>query len=327
MQAWKLAPALACGCTIILKSSEKTPLTALHISKLVQEAGFPAGVVNTISGYGPTAGARLAMHPDIDKIAFTGSTAVGHFIEKAASESNLKRVSLELGGKSPVIVCDDADLEAALTATHIGLFLNAGQCCCAGTRIYVQSGIYDEFVRAATERARAIKVGGSHEPGAVQGPQVDSIQFEKVLGYIEKGKAEGAQLACGGGRHGSKGYFIQPTVFHGVTDNMTIAKEEIFGPVMQILKFDTDEEAVERANNTIYGLAAGVFSKDGARALSIANQLRAGSVWVNTYDNFDVMAPFGGYKQSGHGRDKGAAALDNWVEIKCITMPLAGNKS
>jgi aldehyde dehydrogenase (NAD+) len=283
--------------------------------------------VNTISGYGPTAGARLAMHPDIDKIGFTGSTAVGHFIEKAAAESNLKRVSLELGGKSPVIICDDADLETALTASHIGLFLNAGQCCCAGTRIYVQSGIYDEFVRAATERAKAIKLGGYHEPGAVQGPQVDDIQFRKVLGYIEKGKAEGAQLTCGGGRYGHRGYFVEPTVFSGVTDNMTIAREEIFGPVMPILKWDTDDEIVRRANDSMFGLAAGVFSKDAARALGIANQLRAGTVWVNTYDNFDVMAPFGGYKQSGHGRDKGEDALDNWLEIKCITMPLAGNKS
>lgn len=302
-------------------------MTALHISKLVQEAGFPPGVVNTISGYGPTAGSRLALHPDIDKIAFTGSTAVGHYIEKAASESNLKRVSLELGGKSPVIVCDDADLEAALTATHIGLFLNAGQCCCAGSRIYVQSGIYDRFVQAAAERAKGIKVGPYTELSAHQGPQVDALQFERVMGYIAKGKAEGAQVACGGGRHGTKGYFVEPTVFHGVTDDMTIAKEEIFGPVMQILRFDTDEEAVERANKTIYGLAAGVFSKDGARALGIASQLRAGSVWVNTYDNFDVAAPFGGYKQSGHGRDKGEDALDHWLEIKCITMPLTGHKA
>jgi len=227
MLAWKLAPALACGCTIVLKTSEKTPLSALHIAKLIKEAGFPPGVVNVLSGFGPTAGKHLACHPDVDKVAFTGSTAVGKKIQEYASSSNLKNVSLELGGKSPLIVFDDADIEQALTAAHIGLFLNQGQCCCAGSRIFVQESIYDEFVKASVERARKIKVGAYNEKGAVQGPQVDEIQFKRVMEYIEDGKKEGAHVVTGGDRHGTKGYFVQPTVFSNVTDEMKIAKEEV----------------------------------------------------------------------------------------------------
>lgn len=213
MQAWKLAPALAVGCTVVLKTSEKTPLSALHVAKLIKEAGFPAGVVNILSGFGPTAGQALARHPEVDKIAFTGSTGVGFKISQYAAESNLKRVSLELGGKSPMIVCDDADLDQAVTNAHIGLFLNQGQCCCAGSRIYVQDTIYDKFKAAAVAKAKAIKVGSYTDPNVDQGPQVDKIQFEKVLGYVEAGKQEGAKLETGGGRHGNTGYFIQPTVF------------------------------------------------------------------------------------------------------------------
>ena len=353
MQAWKLAPALATGNTVVLKSSEKTPLSALHISKLVQEAGFPPGVVNTLSGFGLTAGEPLCRHPEVEKIAFTGSTAVGHKIQQYAAESNLKKVTLELGGKSPMIILGDADIEQAIEAAHIGLFLNQGQCCCAGSRIFVHEDIYDKFVDAAVKRANEIKVGPYTEVGAEQGPQVDLLQFNSVMGYIEKGKAEGAHVETGGARHGVKGYFIQPTVFSGkfivfvyiasqkqsrlltffhfdifvdVTDEMTIAKEEIFGPVMSILKFRSDEEVIERANRTIFGLAAGICGKDISRTLSVANQLRAGTVWINSYDNFDVAAPFGGYKQSGHGRDKGEAALASWVETKCVIVPLAGPK-
>lgn len=227
MLAWKVAPALACGCTVVLKTSEKTPLSALHVGKLIKDAGFPPGVVNILSGFGPTAGQHLARHPDVDKVAFTGSTAVGKKIHEYAATSNLKKVSLELGGKSPLIVFDDADIEQALTAAHIGLFLNQGQCCCAGSRIYVQEGIYDEFVKASVERARQIKMGAWNEKGAVQGPQVDEIQFKRVMGYIESGKSDGAHVATGGDRHGSKGYFVQPTVFTNVTDDMKIAKEEV----------------------------------------------------------------------------------------------------
>jgi aldehyde dehydrogenase (NAD+) len=215
MQAWKLAPALAAGCTVVLKTSEKTPLTALHVSKLILEAGFPPGVVNTLSGFGPDAGKHLACHPDVDKIAFTGSTPVGRMIEGYASNSNMKRVSLELGGKSPMIVCDDADVDTAVAIAHVGLFLNQGQACCAGSRVYVQEGIYDKFVAAAVKKAAAVKVGAYTEENVEQGPQVDVLQFKSVMGYIEKGKEEGATVATGGGRHGAKGYFVQPTVFTG----------------------------------------------------------------------------------------------------------------
>jgi aldehyde dehydrogenase (NAD+) len=326
MMAWKVAPALAAGCTVVLKTSEKTPLAALHVAKLIQEAGFPAGTVNILSGYGPTAGAPLARHPDVDKVAFTGSTQVGIKISQYAAESNLKRVSLELGGKSPMIVLDDADISEAIDQAHVALFLNQGQCCCAGSRVYVQEGIYDEFVAAAVKKAKAIKIGAYNVAGVEQGPQVDKLQFDKVLSYIESGKQEGATVALGGGRHGDKGYFVQPTVFTNVTESMRICKEEIFGPVMSIMKFATDAEVVERANSTIYGLAAGIASKDAGRAISMANQLRAGSVWINTYDNFDAAAPFGGYKMSGHGRDKGEDALDNWTETKCTMIKLNGPK-
>ena len=327
MAAWKLAPALASGCTTILKTSEKTPLTGLHLAKLIKEAGFPAGVVTVLSGFGPTAGEALIQHPDVEKVAFTGSTKVGHHIIKASGDTNLKKVSLELGGKSPLIVLDDADIDVALQAAHVGLFLNQGQCCCASSRLFVQESIYDKFVQAAIKKAEAIKVGGCSDLDAEQGPQVDDLQFKRVMGLIEKGKAEGAKVATGGGRHGDKGYFIQPTVFTDVEDDMTIAQEEIFGPVMSIMKFTTVEEVVERANKTIYGLAAGVISQNASRAMGVANQLRAGTVWINTYDNFDAAAPFGGYKQSGHGRDKGAVALDNWLETKTILMPVDGHKA
>lgn len=311
----------------MLKTSEKTPLSALHVSKLIKEAGFPPGVVNTLSGYGEPTGSHLARHRDVDKVAFTGSTVVGHKISQYAAETNLKKVSLELGGKSPMIILDDADNEQALDAAHVGLFLNQGQCCCAGSRIFVQEGIYDKFVAEAVKRAEAIKIGAYNEKGAVQGPQVDDIQFKRVMGYIEYGKSEGATVATGGDRHGTKGYFVKPTVFTDVTDDMKIAKEEIFGPVMSILKFKTDAEVIERANNTIYGLGAGVCSKDAGRAISMAHQIRTGTVWINCYDIFDAAAPFGGYKQSGHGRDKGEAALDNWVETKCVFIPLTGPKT
>lgn len=326
MAAWKLAPALACGCTIVLKTSEKTPLTGLHLGKLIKEAGFPPGVVNILSGYGPTAGEAIIRHPDCEKVAFTGSTGVGKRIIRASGETNLKKISLELGGKSPLIVLDDCDLKLAVETAHVGLFLNQGQCCCAASRLYVQEGIYDKFVAAIVEKAKNIKVAPSTDHSAEQGPQVDDIQFHKVMGYIEKGKAEGAKCATGGERFGSKGFFIKPTVFTDVTEDMTIAKEEIFGPVMSILKFKTDEEVVARANGNEYGLAAGIISMDPSRAMGLANRIRAGSVWINTYDNFDAAAPFGGYKQSGHGRDKGFEALDNFLETKTILMPVSGHK-
>jgi len=323
MQSWKLAPALAAGCTMVLKSSEKTPLTALHTSKLIAEAGFPPGVVNTLSGFGPTAGEALVKHPGVHKLAFTGSSLTG---TKIVQMAKLKRVTLELGGKSPVIVCDDANLDVAVGACHVGLFLNQGQCCCAGSRIYVQDTIYDKFVEKAVEKAKQMKIGAYNQPEVEHGPQVDELQFDRVMGYIQKGKDEGATVSLGGARHGTKGYFIQPTIFTDVDDEMTVAKEEIFGPVMSIMKFSTDEEVVERANESCFGLGAGIMSENIGRAIGLAHQIRAGSVWINTYDDFSVQAPFGGYKDSGHGREKGKEMLDNYLQTKCVFVPLQGPK-
>lgn len=320
MYVWKIAPILACGCTCIIKSSEKTPLTALLMAQLAKDSGIPGGVINVLSGYGPDCGKALATHPDVDKVAFTGSSKVGHEIVKYSSESNLKKVSLELGGKSPLIVCDDADLEQAADAAHIGLFLNHGQCCCASSRIFVDAKIHDKFVEMCVERAKNIAIGT--DEGKFQGPQVDKIQFEKILGYIESGKNEGAQCVLGGKRCGTKGFFLEPTIFTDVKDEMKIAKDEIFGPVMQLMKFDTIEEAIERANTTSYGLAAGVCSTNLGKAMGIAKRLQAGTVWINQYDDFDTALPFGGYKESGWGRDKGEYALENYTEVKVISFPV-----
>jgi len=327
MQAWKLAPALAMGCTVIMKLSEKTPLSGLLMCDLIKQAGFPAGVVNILNGHGPTTGHYIAAHPDIRKVAFTGSSAVGHKIIEASSKSNMKRVSLELGGKSPMIICKDADLDQAAIACHIGLFLNMGQCCVASSRIFVHEDIHDAFVAKVVALAKRLRTQGdvtseTDVPLCDLGPQVDKIQFEKVLGYIEKGKQEGASVALGGGRLGDKGYYVQPTVFTGVEDNMTIAKEEIFGPVMQLLTFQTLDEAIKRANQTHYGLAAGICTRDVGTALAAARDIEAGTVWVNCYDNFDLAAPFGGFKESGWGREKGEAALENYTEVKTVMMPI-----
>mmetsp|Transcript_3615 Transcript_3615/g.7333 ORF Transcript_3615/g.7333 Transcript_3615/m.7333 type:complete len:501 (-) Transcript_3615:108-1610(-) len=325
MFAWKVGPILATGCTVVFKTSEKTPLSALHIGKLIKEAGFPPGVVNILSGYG-SAGEALARHMDVDKIAFTGSTAVGHKIEQYATESNMKKVTLELGGKSPMIILDDANLETAVNTARAGLFLNQGQVCTASSRIFVHESIHDKFVAAMVQNAQGINVGGYDEKDIDQGPQVDKIQFLKVLGYIEKGIEEGATLRLGGHRHGNKGYFIEPTIFTDVKDDMVIAKEEIFGPVMSIFKFKTDEEAITRANATKYGLAASVVSENGARAISTAHQIRAGTVWINTHNSYDAGLPFGGYKESGHGRELGFEAMENYLETKTVMLPLTGPK-
>ncbi|XP_061529667.1 aldehyde dehydrogenase, mitochondrial-like isoform X1 [Phycodurus eques] len=327
MQAWKLGPALATGNTVVMKVAEQTPLSALYVASLTKEVGFPEGVVNILPGMGPSAGAAIARHMDVDKVAFTGSTEVGHLIQQASGNSNLKKVTLELGGKSPNIIMSDAKMEDAVEQAHFALFFNQGQCCCAGSRTYVQADVYDEFVERSAERAKRRVVGDPFDLNTEQGPQVDEEQFNKILGYISSGKREGAKLMCGGGAAADKGYFIQPTVFGDVQDNMTIAREEIFGPVMQILKFKTLEEVVERANDSKYGLAAAVFTKDIDKANYIANALRAGTVWINCYDVFGAQAPFGGYKASGNGRELGEYGLDNYTEVKTVTMKVPQKNS
>ena len=322
MQAWKLAPALATGNTVVMKPAEQTPLTALRVGELIVEAGFPPGVVNLLPGYGPTAGAAIARHMDVDKIAFTGSTEVGHLIMEAAARSNLKRVTLELGGKSPNIVFADADLDQAIEGAHFALFFNQGQCCCAGSRLFVEEQAYDEFVERSAARARRRTVGDPFDPATEQGPQVDQDQYNKVLRYIASGKKEGARLVCGGGSVGDRGYFVEPTVFADVKDDMTIAREEIFGPVMSIIKFRDIDEVVQRANHTEYGLAAAVWTRDIGKAHTIANSVRAGTVWINCYDVFDAAAPFGGFKQSGMGRELGEYGLQQYTEVKTVTVKL-----
>jgi aldehyde dehydrogenase (NAD+) len=322
MQAWKLGPALCTGNTVVLKPAEQTPLTALRVGELILEAGFPEGVVNILPGYGPTAGAAIAWHNDVDKVAFTGSTEVGHLIMEAAAKTNLKRVTLELGGKSPNIVFADADMDQAIEGAHFALFFNQGQCCCAGSRLFVEAKAYDEFVEKSVARAKKRTVGDPFDPNTEQGPQVDDIQFEKVMSYIDAGKKDGAKLLTGGNRVGNRGFFIEPTVFADVKDDMKIAREEIFGPVMSILKFKDIDEVVERANRTEYGLAAAVWTQDVGKAHAIANKVRAGTVWVNCFDVFDAAAPFGGFKQSGIGRELGEYGLQQYTEVKTVTVKL-----
>jgi aldehyde dehydrogenase (NAD+) len=318
MQAWKWGPALASGCTLVLKPAEQTPLTALRVAQLAQEAGFPNGVINVVPGFGPTAGAALTRHMDVDKVAFTGETSTGQLIMEAAAKSNLKRVSLELGGKSPNIVFADADIDAAVEGAYFGLFFNQGQCCCAGSRLFVEQSIHDEFVAKLVQRAKSQKVGDPFDPETTQGPQITREQQERVLSFIDSGKKEGATIHCGGGKPNLPGYFVEPTVFSGVTDGMKIAREEIFGPVMNILPFGNIDEVVERSNRTQFGLAAAVWTRDIKKAHRMARSLRAGTVWINCYDIFDAAAPFGGYKMSGVGRELGEYALQLYTEVKTV---------
>ncbi|KAK7441049.1 hypothetical protein VKT23_016833 [Stygiomarasmius scandens] len=320
MLAWKVGPALATGNTIVVKPSELTPLTALKFASLVNEAGFPPGVVNIVNGYGQTVGAAMASHPRIRKIAFTGSTLTGRKIQEAAAKSNLKVVSLELGGKSPNIIFDDADLEQAIKWASVGIFSNMGQVCCAGSRIYVQEGIYDAFIKGFAAAAQYLQqnTGDPFSGKAMHGPQMSSSQFDRIMGYISSGKADGAHVHTGGERHGNEGYFIKPTIFTDVKADMKIAQEEIFGPVGVVMKFKTEEEVIEMANNTTYGLACGIFTENVSRAIRVAHALEAGTAWVNIYNSIDINVPFGGYKQSGIGREQGEYVLENYTQVKAV---------
>lgn len=318
LAASKIAPAIAAGCTLVLKPAEQTPLTALLLASLIKEAGFPAGVINIVPGLGHTAGAALTNHPDINKITFTGSTEVGQLIIQGSGKTNLKRVTLELGGKSPNIIFPDSDLDYAVEVSHQAIMANMGQVCCAGSRTFVHEDIYEEFVRRSVERAKKRTVGDPFDPKNENGPQVDETQLKKILELIESGKSEGAKLECGGKRVGDKGYFVEPTVFTDVNSSMRVAKEEIFGPVQLIFKFKDVEEVIEKANDTSYGLAAAVFTKNIDTALKVANSLEAGTVWVNTYNHFAFQAPFGGYKMSGQGREFGHYGLDAFLEVKTV---------
>jgi len=324
MWSWKIGPALAAGNTVILKTAEQTPLSGLYAATLVEKAGIPAGVVNILSGFGKTAGAAIASHMDIDKVAFTGSTVVGRTILQAASKSNLKKVTLELGGKSPNIVFDDANIEDAISWVNFGIFFNHGQCCCAGSRVYVQEGIYDKFIEAFKARTAKNVVGDPFNADTFQGPQVSKLQFDRIMNYIQSGKEAGAKVETGGARHGTEGYFIQPTIFSGVSEDMKIMQEEIFGPVCSISKFKTEEEAIKMGNETTYGLAAALHTTNLNTAIRVSNALKAGTVWVNCYNLLSYQVPFGGFKESGIGRELGKYALANYTQVKSVRIRLGG---
>src|SRR4030088_2266677 len=322
MAAWKLGPALATGCTVILKPAEQTPLSALRLGELIMEAGFPEGVVNIVPGYGETAGAALAAHPDVDKVAFTGSTEVGKLIVHAAA-GNLKKVSLELGGKSPNVVFKDADLETAIPGAASAIFFNHGQCCCAGSRLYVEKSVFDRVVEGVAEHAKKITVGSGLDPETQMGPLVSEEQLNRVCGYLDAGFSEGAKAIAGGRKTGDKGYFVEPTVLVNTSENMKVVQEEIFGPVVTAMPFDDPEEILTRANDSNYGLAAAVWTRDISKAHRLADSLRAGTVWINCYNIFDTAMPFGGYKQSGWGREMGHDALNLYTQTKAVCTRLA----
>ncbi len=324
MAAWKLAPALACGNSVVLKPSEETPLSALLLAELLQQAEVPDGVVNVVPGRGEVAGARLASHPDVDKIAFTGSTDVGRLIARASSESNLKRVSLELGGKSPNIVFADADLTRAVSGAFFGIFFNQGQVCSAGSRLFIQEKVYDHALDELLKTVSETRIGPGIDPITQMGPLVSKTQMERVLGYVAQGNKEGARLLAGGERAEGldRGYFVKPTVFADVDGEMRIAREEIFGPVVAAIPFSDEEDLVAKANNTIYGLVAGVWTKDVARAHRVAHAIKAGTVYVNCYHIVDPVTPWGGYRQSGWGRELGPYALDLYTELKNVIVDI-----
>ncbi len=321
MAAWKLGPALATGCTIVLKPAEQTPLSALRLGELMQEAGLPDGVVNIVTGFGETAGAALAAHQGVDKVAFTGSTEVGKLIVKAAAD-DLKRVTLELGGKSPHVVFADADLENAIPGAANAIFFNHGQCCCAGSRLYVEQKIYDDVLAGVSDHASKIKVGRGLEADTEIGPLVSAEQLERVTGFLEAGEREGVRTVTGGKQVGERGYFVAPTVLDGASKGNKVFDEEIFGPVVTAIPFKDPTDVAPAANETVYGLAAGIWTNDLRKAHRLIPQLRAGTVWVNTYNVFDAALPFGGYKQSGWGREMGEEVIQEYTETKSVCIGL-----
>lgn len=325
MLAWKFGPALCTGCTIVLKPAEQTPLSALRIGELALEAGIPPGVINVVPGFGETAGDALARHMDVDKVAFTGSTEVGRLIQKAAADSNLKKVTLELGGKAPNIVMADADLDAASDGAIRGIFFNQGEVCCAGSRLFVDDSVHEEFVEKLSTKAKAVRVGNPLDEATQMGAQVSEEQLSRIVNYCESGKSDGATVLTGGERDAAlgNGYFMKPTIFDNVQDGMKIAREEIFGPVVSVIKFSEIGEAIRRGNETNYGLSAAVWTRDIKKAHRAARDLRAGTIWVNCYNHFDAASPFGGYKESGIGRELGKFALNNYLEVKSVWVDLS----
>ncbi len=321
MAAWKLGPALAAGCTVVLKPAEQTPLSALRLAELIAEAGVPDGVVNVVPGFGETAGAALAAHMDVDKVAFTGSTEVGKLIVQAAGASNLKKLTLELGGKSPNIVFEDAE-DAAVEGAANAIFFNHGQCCVAGSRLFVQQSRFDEVVSGVSEIAKSIKLGAGMEPGTQMGPLVSDEQLRRVTGYLDSGKADGATAVTGGGRFGDRGFFVEPTVLTNTRPEMKVVREEIFGPVVVAAPFSDLDEIAAVANDTEYGLGAGIWTRDISKAHALAKKIKAGTIWINCYNVFDASLPFGGYKQSGWGREMGHEVLRNYTEVKAVTAQL-----
>jgi len=321
MLAWKWGPALACGNTIVMKPAEQTPLTALAAAELAVEAGFPPGVINIVNGLGETAGAAIVVHPGIDKVAFTGHVDTAKIIQKAAADT-LKRVTFELGGKSPNVIFADADMEQAVEGAFHAIYFHCGQCCTAGSRLFVEEKVHAELVERLAERSKGRRIGDPLDPATEQGPQVSDEQMRKILGYVDIGMKEGAKLVSGGKRVGDRGFFVEPTIFDRVTDDMTIARDEIFGPVVGVLPFRTIEEVVERANKTSYGLAAAIWTKDLDKAHLFAKKVQAGTVWINCYHMVDTSTPFGGFKMSGQGRENGEAALEHYTELKTVTIRL-----